>query len=191
MNFGPAETVPAKFRSRYPYCHNPSVTLMRTTPEECAAIGRIMALKLNRTTGSVTVLIFPYKGFPRSTSPGEPFYSQEAINTYRDALKQALSPTIKVVECDAHINDEEFARFASEAMTNYQAREVIGLIFSSVTGSHWSLLTLTYSQAVQRHPLRQREPPSAPRSSVMQRVYGALYQPMANSRQPQVSLWQC
>ena len=48
VNFGPAETVPAQFRSRNLYIHNPSVTLMRTTPEECAEIGRITATKLNR-----------------------------------------------------------------------------------------------------------------------------------------------
>ena len=39
VNFGPVETVPAQFRSRKLYIHNPTVTLMRTTPEECAEIG--------------------------------------------------------------------------------------------------------------------------------------------------------
>ena len=31
-----ADTVPARFRDRKLYVHNPTVTLMRTTPEECA-----------------------------------------------------------------------------------------------------------------------------------------------------------
>ena len=43
VNFGPAESVPPQFRSRNLYRHNPSVTLMRTTPEECAGTGRITA----------------------------------------------------------------------------------------------------------------------------------------------------
>ena len=36
VNFGPRETVPARFDDRNLYVHNPTVTLMRTTPEECA-----------------------------------------------------------------------------------------------------------------------------------------------------------
>lgn len=115
VNFGPMETVPAKFSSRHLYRHNPSVTLMRTTPEECAEIGRVMASKLNRTTGPVTVLI-PLQGVSAIDKPGEPFYSQEALNAYRDALKATLSSTIRLVEFDAHINDEKFARLAAELL---------------------------------------------------------------------------
>jgi methylmalonyl-CoA mutase cobalamin-binding domain/chain len=36
VNFGARDTVPAKFAGRTFYHHNPQVTLMRTTPEECA-----------------------------------------------------------------------------------------------------------------------------------------------------------
>ena len=43
VNFGLPETVPEKFRGRNFYQHNPQVTLMRTTPEECAQLGRIAA----------------------------------------------------------------------------------------------------------------------------------------------------
>ena len=43
VNFGPIETVPERFRSRRLYVHNPTVTLMRTTPEECAELGRALA----------------------------------------------------------------------------------------------------------------------------------------------------
>lgn len=115
VNFGPAETVPAQFKSRKLYLHNPSVTLMRTTPEECAEIGRITAIKLNRAGGPVTVLI-PLQGVSAIDKPGGPFYSQEALNAYRRGLKAALSPTIRLVELDAHINDESFARAAVDLL---------------------------------------------------------------------------
>ena len=39
VNFGPRETVPEQFEGRNIYVHNPTVTLMRTTPEECAELG--------------------------------------------------------------------------------------------------------------------------------------------------------
>ncbi len=115
VNFGPAETVPVKFRSRKLYVHNPTVTLMRTTPDECAAIGRITATRLNRATGPVTVLI-PLQGVSAIDKLGGPFYSPEALNSYRSALKATLSSAIELVELDAHINDDSFAHAATELL---------------------------------------------------------------------------
>ncbi len=60
VNFGPRETIPSRYAHRRFYQHNPQVTLMRTTPEECAELGRLIALQLNRSTGPVHVL-FPLK----------------------------------------------------------------------------------------------------------------------------------
>jgi uncharacterized protein (UPF0261 family) len=115
VNFGPVETVPAQFRSRKLYVHNPTVTLMRTTAEECGEIGRITATRLNRASGPVTVLI-PLQGVSAIDKPGGPFYSPEALNSYRRALKTTLSSEIKLVELDAHINDEGFARTAADLL---------------------------------------------------------------------------
>ena len=47
VNFGPLETVPERYRDRNLYVHNPTITLMRTTPDECREIGRIIGEKLN------------------------------------------------------------------------------------------------------------------------------------------------
>jgi uncharacterized protein (UPF0261 family) len=115
VNFGPADTVPVEFRNRMLYVHNPTVTLMRTTPEECAEIGRITATKLNHASGPVTVLI-PLQGVSAIDKLGAPFYSPEALNSYRRALKATLSSAIKLVELDAHINDESFARAAADLL---------------------------------------------------------------------------
>ena len=115
VNFGPVETVPVEFRKRTLYVHNAAVTLMRTTPEECAEIGRITAAKLNRARGPVTVLI-PLQGVSAIDKPGGPFYSPEALLSYCRALKATLSSGIKLVEMDAHINDESFARAAADLL---------------------------------------------------------------------------
>ena len=40
-----------RFAGRNLYVHNPTVTLMRTTPEECAELGRPIAAKLIAATG--------------------------------------------------------------------------------------------------------------------------------------------
>jgi uncharacterized protein (UPF0261 family) len=115
VNFGPVETVPAQFRNRNLHIHNSTVTLMRTTPEECAEIGRTTAIRLNGSSGPVTVLI-PLQGVSAIDRAGGPFYSQEALNAYRVALKETLSPNIQLVELDAHINDESFARAAAHLL---------------------------------------------------------------------------
>ena len=47
VNFGPRETVPPQFDERNLYVHNPTVTLMRTTPDECAELGRTIGRKLS------------------------------------------------------------------------------------------------------------------------------------------------
>jgi uncharacterized protein (UPF0261 family) len=88
---------------------------MRTTLEECGEIGRITAIKLNRASGPVTVLI-PLRGVSAIDKIGGPFCSQEALNAYRGALKALLSPTIRLVELDAHINDPEFALAAADLL---------------------------------------------------------------------------
>src|SRR5205814_6468246 len=46
VNFGPRETGPDGFAERNFYVHNPTVTLMRTTPAECAELGREVGRKL-------------------------------------------------------------------------------------------------------------------------------------------------
>ncbi|MDW8371087.1 MAG: ABC transporter permease, partial [Geminicoccaceae bacterium] len=73
INFGPPETVPAAFRGRLLYRHNPQVTLVRTTAEECTRIGRWIAERLNRMDGPVTFLL-PEGGLSALDAPGQPFF---------------------------------------------------------------------------------------------------------------------
>jgi uncharacterized protein (UPF0261 family) len=115
VNFGPLESVPEKYRSRRLYVHNANVTLMRTSPEECAELGRITAEKLNRSRGLV-VFLMPLRGVSAIDAEGLPFYWPEADRSYLDALKRNLDPRIHLVELDAHINDESFGRTAVTAL---------------------------------------------------------------------------
>lgn len=115
VNFGPMETVPGKYRDRQLHAHNPTVTLMRTTADECAGIGRITAEKLNCARGPATVLI-PLRGVSAMDREGAPFYSPEALNAWKSGLKNGLAPHVRVIELDAHINDEVFAETAARLM---------------------------------------------------------------------------
>jgi uncharacterized protein (UPF0261 family) len=63
VNFGPRHTVPEKFTTnRLLYEHNAQTTLMRTTTDECAQLGEIIAKKLNQNRGSNPVPVFVPRG---------------------------------------------------------------------------------------------------------------------------------
>ncbi len=119
VNFGPRDSVPAKFKDRLFYQHNPQVTLMRTTPEENSRLGAIIAGKLNSSKGPVEVLL-PLKGISVISAPGQPFHLPAADEALFTALKTGLRRDIPVREFDCDIND---ARFAEAA-----ARTLLGLI---------------------------------------------------------------
>jgi len=115
VNFWAPETIPEKFQDRTFYQHNPNITLMRTTPDECRRLGEILAEKLNRSTGAVTVLV-PLGGLSMIDAPGGPFWWPEADRALFDTLKENLRPDIRFVEIDANVNDPEFATSCAETL---------------------------------------------------------------------------
>ncbi|MBM3839903.1 MAG: UPF0261 family protein [Verrucomicrobia bacterium] len=115
VNFYGPESVPAKFQGRTFYPHNPQVTLMRTTPEECAQLGRILAEKLNLSKGPVTVLI-PDKAISVISAPGQKFHDPEADRALFDNLKSHLRKDIEVIESDCEINDARFADLCAHTL---------------------------------------------------------------------------
>ena len=122
VNFGPPETVPSKFAGRNFYQHNPQVMLMRTTPVECAQLGKIFADKLNASTGPVTVLL-PLRAISVISAPGQTFHDRAADKALFAAIKANLHATIPVVELDCEINDPEFAEACAQSLlTNIAAK---------------------------------------------------------------------
>ncbi|HJZ50332.1 MAG TPA: Tm-1-like ATP-binding domain-containing protein [Roseiflexaceae bacterium] len=107
-NFGPRASMPPQYQGRQLYEWNPTVTLMRTTAEENARMGHIIAEKLNSARGPVRVLI-PLGGFSMLDSPGERFWDPEADGAFIGALRADLRLEIAIEELDANINDPRFA----------------------------------------------------------------------------------
>jgi uncharacterized protein (UPF0261 family) len=109
VNFGPRDTVPPQFEGRNLYVHNPTITLMRTTPEEMAELGRRIARKLNAADGP-TVLFVPLKGVSAIDVEGQPFHDAEADAALFAALREGLDTSkVEVHEVDADVNDPAFA----------------------------------------------------------------------------------
>lgn len=110
VNFGAWDTVPERLRARKLYRHNPTVTLMRTTAEECRAIGEFIAAKLNAMRGPVRFLI-PEGGVSAIDRSGQPFHDPEADRALFDAIERGFRSGAerKLQRLPLHINDEAFA----------------------------------------------------------------------------------
>ncbi len=115
VNFGEPQTVPAKYAGRTFYHHNPQVTLMRTSPEECAELGKIIAEKVNAYTAPVTVLL-PLKAISVISAEGKAFHDPKADAALFTAIKTHLRVDIPVIEMDVEINDSAFATACAQAL---------------------------------------------------------------------------
>ena len=110
VNFGPPETVPERYRGRVFYHHNPQVTLMRTTPEDSAGIGRWIAERLNLMEGPVRFFL-PEGGVSALDAPGRAFHDPAARQALFRAIEATLlpGPNRQLIRLPQHINDPGFA----------------------------------------------------------------------------------
>ena len=118
VNFGPRDSVPQEFEDRNLYVHNPTITLMRTTPEECAELGRRIARKLNAAAGPVTLFI-PLGGISLIATEGQPFHDPEADKALLDTLRENLNDNVEVREMEEDINDSGFARAMADRLDEH------------------------------------------------------------------------
>ncbi len=115
VNFGEPSSIDKKFAGRKFYPHNPQVTLLRTTPEECKQLGRMVAEKVNQYSAPTTVL-FPTRAISVISASGGAFHDPSADQALLDSLKQQLRPEIPLEVLDVEINDEAFADACVKAL---------------------------------------------------------------------------
>jgi uncharacterized protein (UPF0261 family) len=121
VNFGPRDSVPEEFEGRQFHIHNPQVTLMRTTPEENAELGSIIAEKVNAATGP-TGLALPLEGVSAIDIEGEDFYDPEADEALFDAIRENIAEDVELIESRTDINDESFAETLVTTLDDYMRR---------------------------------------------------------------------
>ena len=110
VNFWAPGTIPARYADRHFHRHNANVTLMRTNPAECAAIGAWIAAKLNLCHGPVHVLL-PEAGLSALDIAGGAFFDPEADAALFAALERDLQccASRSITRLSLHINDPAFA----------------------------------------------------------------------------------
>lgn len=123
VNFGPRDTVPHEFTGRTLYQHNPTTTLMRTTPEECAELGVRLARQVSASTGPAAVFL-PLRGISAIATEGGPFYDPVADDRLFDAVRDGLSGSdVELIELDVDINDVRFATAMAAKLHAYIGRQ--------------------------------------------------------------------
>lgn len=115
VNFGPPETIPEKYKSRRFHQHNPTVTLMRTTPAEMDRLGKEVAEKAS-AAGGPTAVMLPLRGVSAIDAEGKSFWWPEADAALFQSVRNWIAPGIEVIERDQHINDPAFATACAEKL---------------------------------------------------------------------------
>ncbi|SMQ45672.1 unnamed protein product [Zymoseptoria tritici ST99CH_3D7] len=119
VNFGPRPTVPEKFNARKLFEHNPTVTLMRTSPNECREIGEFIVEKImtHAADRKKVQVVLPKAGVSMIATPGGPFYDAEADGAIFAAVRDGLSGSGVVLrEDDRDVNHKGFAIDVAEQM---------------------------------------------------------------------------
>jgi uncharacterized protein (UPF0261 family) len=106
---GTKETIPAEYGERRLHAHGPNTVLARTNEDEVAKAAKIIAGRANRATGPIAIVV-PLRGFSAVDMEGQHFHDPEADAAFAQVARDTVKAGIEVVEVDAHINDDEFAR---------------------------------------------------------------------------------
>ena len=104
------EGVPVPLRDR-PFVSHDFRSLLRSNRDDLTRLAAVIAEKLNRAKRAPTVVL-PSRGWSSVDAPGKPFYDTELNRVFVSELRSLLAGRVRVVDVDAHINDEECARVA-------------------------------------------------------------------------------
>jgi uncharacterized protein (UPF0261 family) len=115
VNFAQRGTVPPRYADRVFYQHTPDATLMRTSAEDNARLGSIVAGKLQHVSAATTIMV-PLYGFSILSAPGQPLADPAADRAFIESLRAEASPDLEIVEVPASINEPAFADAAAKAL---------------------------------------------------------------------------
>ncbi|VTR97383.1 Uncharacterized protein OS=Haloterrigena turkmenica (strain ATCC 51198 / DSM 5511 / NCIMB 13204 / VKM B-1734) GN=Htur_3989 PE=4 SV=1: UPF0261 [Gemmata massiliana] len=121
VNFGPRDTVPERYKERLFYQHNPTVTLMRTTPEEMDRLGKDIAERTSASS-SPTCVLMPLRGVSAIDAEGKPFWWPDADAALFQSLRNWIAPYVELIELDQHINDPVFAEACARKLLSMMGK---------------------------------------------------------------------
>jgi uncharacterized protein (UPF0261 family) len=112
---GPLDALPAEYKARKTMVHTPTITLVRTSPEEMVAVARLITERLAESTGP-TAMILPVRAFGWFAREGQPLHDPESDRAFVETFKAHAPAQVRIVEMDTHLNDPEVGKTAVQLM---------------------------------------------------------------------------
>ncbi len=112
---GPIDQLPAKYAGRKTMIHTPTISLVRTSADEMAAVARLIAERLAESTGPAAVIL-PLHAFGAFARPGQPLHDPESDRAFIDTIRACLPGHVRLVEMDTHLNDPAVGEMAVRLM---------------------------------------------------------------------------
>jgi uncharacterized protein (UPF0261 family) len=119
----PEAAVSERFGGRVFHGGNPTTTLVRTTAEENDRLGREIALKVSAAREPAAVLL-PLRGLSSLDREGGPFWRPEADEALYQSVRNWISPHVRLLEMNLHVNDPAFARRAAAVLLEMLASRI-------------------------------------------------------------------
>jgi uncharacterized protein (UPF0261 family) len=116
LSFGPWSMFPIEYHTRAMAKHNDYFSIVRSSQEECTRVGEIIATKLNRSRGPVT-LVIPHGGFSSYSCAGGVLSDAAADSCLFESLRAHIDPkVVHIIDRDEHINDPKFGEAVADAL---------------------------------------------------------------------------
>ncbi len=124
LEFNSLETMPEAVKGRKVFWYD-FRSGVRTDARDAMRLAEKISAKLNMAKGP-TVFMIPRVGWSEADSPEGPLHEPGTNDIFLKELKLRLSDRVEVVEVEAHINDEEFARAVSSKLDAMMRRSGSG-----------------------------------------------------------------
>jgi uncharacterized protein (UPF0261 family) len=112
---GPLADIPSEYQDRKIMVHTPTITLVRTSAEEMATTGRLIAQRLSESKGPAAAIL-PLRGFGWFAMEGRPLYDPASDQAFIEAFEAHVPSSVEVIEVDTHINDPQVGEMAVDFM---------------------------------------------------------------------------
>jgi uncharacterized protein (UPF0261 family) len=112
---GPLDDLPGEYQDRRTMIHTPTISLVRTSPEEMVTVAHLIAERLAASAGP-TAMILPLRGFGWFAREGQPLHDPESDRAFVETFKAHAPAQIRIVEMDTHLNDPAVGKMAVQLM---------------------------------------------------------------------------
>lgn len=124
VDFPAWQPVPAVLEGRAVHVHNRLIASATSAPPLRRRIAAEIGARLASAKGPTTLLL-PTRGIEQWDQPGEPLHDPEGLLAFLAAMRASVAGSTKLVELDAHINDEAFCGAALAQFDRWVAEGVV------------------------------------------------------------------